>query len=111
MVVAQAGLAGAVLNQGWKAAIGPRGLDERQRQLRDRAAYLSFRIVVVAVVLATLMLYATVLLFPFKSWGPITLDSTGLIALATCVLVLCFCLSVLPMAVLAWLEADEPSEV
>jgi hypothetical protein len=111
----QAGVAGAVIEQGWRSAIGPMGLDERQRQLRDTAAYLSHRIVVVAVVAVTVMLYVApivvLLLFPFGSWGGITLDLTSIIALAFGVAVLCLCLNMLPMAVVAWLEPDPPAEV
>jgi hypothetical protein len=111
----QAGVAGAVLEQGWRASIGPMGLDERQRQLRDTAAYLSHRIVVVAVVAVTVMLYVApivvLLLFPFGSWGGITLDLTSIIALAFGVAVLCLCLNMLPMAVMAWLEPNPPAEV
>lgn len=111
MVLAQAGWAGAVLNRGWRTAIGIRGLDERQRQLRDRAAYLSYRIVSVAVVVPVVMLWVAWLVSPFDSWGPITLDPTSLIALATCVSVLCMCLNMLPTAVVAWIEPDPPAEI
>jgi hypothetical protein len=111
----QVGVAGTVLEQGWRAAIGPNGPDERQRQLRDTAAYLSHRIVVVAVVAVTLMLYlapvVVLLLFPLGSWGGITLDLTSIIALAFAVAALCLCLNMLPMAVMAWLEPDPPAEV
>ena len=111
----QVGIAGAVLEHGWRASIGPMGLDERQRQLRDTAAYLSHRIVVVAVVAVALMLYVAPLvvlfLFPLGSWGGITLDLTSIIALAFGVAVLCLCLNMLPMAVMAWLEPDPPAEV
>jgi len=111
LVVAQAGLAGAVLSRRWRSAIGTRGLDERQRQLRDRAAYLSYRIVGVAVVIPVVMLWVAWLVSPFDSWGPITLDPTSLIALATCVSVLCMCLNLLPTAVVAWIEPDPPAEI
>lgn len=111
----QAGVAGAVLEQGWRAAIGPMGPDERQRQLRDTAAYLSHRIVVAGVAAVTVMLLVApgvvLLLFPFGSWGGITLDLTSIIALAFGVAVLCLCLNMLPMAVMAWLEPDPPAEV
>jgi hypothetical protein len=111
LVLAQAGLAGAVLDRGWRAAIGARGLDERQRQLRDRAAYLSYRIVCAAVVIPVVVLWGATLVSPFDPWGPVTLDPTSLIALAVCVSVLCICLNVLPMAVVAWIEPDPPAEI
>jgi hypothetical protein len=111
LVLAQAGLAGAVLNRGWTAEIGTRGLDERQRQLRDRAAYLSYRIVCAAVAIPLFVLWSATLVSPFDPWGPVTLDPTSLIALAVCVSVLCICLNVLPIATVAWLEPDPPSEI
>ena len=111
LVLAQAGLAGAVLSRRWRTAIGTIGLDERQRQLRDRAAYLSYRIVSVAVVVPVVMLWVAWLVSPFDSWGPITLDPTSLIALATCLSVLGMCLNMLPMAVVAWIEPDPPAEI
>jgi len=111
LVLAQAGLAGAVLSRRWRTAIGTIGLDERQRQLRDRAAYLSYRIVSVAVVVPVVMLWVAWLVSPFDSWGPITLDPTSMIALATCLSVLGMCLNMLPMAVVAWIEPDPPAEI
>ncbi len=113
--VLQAGVAGAVLEQGWRAAIGPSGPDERQRQLRDTATNLSHRIVVAGVAAVTLMLLVApgvvMLLFPLGSWGGITLDLTSIIALACGVAVLCLCLEMLPVAVMAWLEPDPPAEL
>ncbi len=111
VVLAQAGLAGEVLERGWRAAIGTRGLDERQRQLRDRAAYLSYRIVGVAAVIPVVILFGALLTVPFNSWGSVTLDPTSLFALMICVSVMCLCLNLLPMAVVAWLEPDAPAEI
>jgi hypothetical protein len=111
LVLAQAALAGEVLERGWRAAIGTRGLDERQQQLRDRAAYLSYRIVGVAAVIPVVILFGALLTVPFNSWGSVTLDPTSLFALMICVSVLCICLNLLPIATVAWLEPDPPSEI
>jgi hypothetical protein len=100
-----------VLTQGWRTAIGPKEPDERQRQLRDRAAYLSYRIVGVVVVLAMVMFYGALLLDPFDSWGPITLDSVSVWNLASCFGISGICLNVLPIAVVAWIEPDPPAEI
>ena len=111
LVLVQAGLAGEVLERGWRVAIGTGQLDERQRQLRDRAAYFSYRIVGAAAVIPVVILFGALLTVPFDSWGLVTLDPTSLFALAVCVSVLCICLNVLPIAIMAWLEPDPPDEV
>jgi hypothetical protein len=111
LVLAQAELAGKVIERGWRAMIGPSGPDERQRQLRDRAAYLSYRIVSVAAVMPVVILAVALLTVPFNSWGLVSLDPTSLFALMICVSVLCICLNVLPVATVAWLEPDEPVEI
>jgi uncharacterized membrane protein len=111
LVLAQVGLAGEVLERGWRAAIGANGLDERQRQLRDRASYLSYRIVGVGAVIPVVILCGALLTVPFNSWGSVTLDPTSLFALMICVSVLCLCLNLLPIAAVAWLEPDAPAEV
>ena len=112
LVLAQVGLAGEVLERGWRAAIGAGGLDERQRQLRDRAAYLSYRIVGVAALMPVLILFGAVVVSPaFDSSGLVTLDLTSLFALAVCVSVMWICLNVLPIATVAWLEPDPPAEI
>ncbi len=111
LVVAQADLAGEVLQRGWRAAIGPGGPDERQRQLRDRAAYLSYRIVRVAAVIPVFILFGALLTVPLNSWGMVTLDPTSLFALLICLSVLCICLNLLPIATVAWLEPDPPADI
>ena len=79
--------------------------------MRDRAAYLSYRIVGVVVVLAMVMFYGALLLDPFDSWGPITLDSVSVWNLASCFGISGICLNVLPIAVVAWIEPDPPAEI
>ena len=64
-----------------------------------------------AVVVPVVMLWVAWLVSPFDSWGPITLDPTSMIALATCLSVLGMCLNMLPMAVVAWIEPDPPAEI
>jgi len=111
LVLAQVALAGALLDRSWRAGIGAGGLDERQRQLRDRATCLSYRIVNAAVVIPVVVLWGATIVSPFNTWGPVTLDPTSLIALAVCVSVFCMCLSLLPIATVAWLEPEPPSEI
>lgn len=75
------------------------GLDERERQLRDRAWILSYQvlsIVVVALVAAFVI--------PVLGFGqPVTVDATLATAAALCLSVL---LPLLPTAALAWIEPD-----
>jgi hypothetical protein len=77
------------------------GLDERERQLRDRAWILSYKVlslvVIVAIVVAGLMV--------FLLDQTIVIDATLVNALVLCVAVL---LPVLPAAALAWIEPDMP---
>jgi hypothetical protein len=77
------------------------GLDERERQLRDRAWILSYKVlslvVIVAIVVAGLMV--------FLLGQTIVIDATLVNALVLCVAVL---LPVLPAAALAWIEPDVP---
>jgi hypothetical protein len=77
------------------------GLDERERQLRDRAWILSYKVlslvVIVAIVVAGLMV--------FLLGQTIVIDATLVNALVLCVAVL---LPVLPAAALAWIEPDMP---
>jgi hypothetical protein len=77
------------------------GLDERERQLRDRAWILSYRVlslvVIVAIVVAGLVV--------FVMGQSIVIDATLVNALVLCVAVL---LPVLPAAALAWIEPDMP---
>lgn len=79
-------------------------LDERQRQLRDRAMVLCYQ------VLSTLLILAVVGVgIPTLFLGRVvTLDATvvGAIALSATVLI-----PLLPVAALAWIEPDPPPEV
>ncbi len=75
------------------------GLDERERQLRDRAWILSYQILALVVVLLV-----AALVIPVLGFGqPITIDATIATAAALCLGVL---LPLLPAAALAWLEPD-----
>ena len=77
------------------------GLDERERQLRDRAWILSYKVlssvVIVAIVVAGLVV--------FVMGQTIVIDAALVNALVLCVAVL---LPVLPAAALAWIEPDMP---
>ncbi len=75
------------------------GLDERERQLRDRAWILSYQVLAVVVVA---LVAATVI--PVLGFGqPVTVDATLATAAALCLGVL---LPLLPAASLAWIEPD-----
>ena len=77
---------------------GPR-LDERERQLRDRAWILSYEVLALVVVLLGVAVVVPVLGFG----APITIDASIAGAVALCLGVL---LPLLPAACLAWLEPD-----
>ena len=77
---------------------GPR-LDERERQLRDRAWILSYEVLALVVVLLGVAVVVPVLGFG----APITIDASIAGAIALCLGVL---LPLLPAACLAWLEPD-----
>lgn len=79
------------------------GLDERQRQLRDRAWVLSYQVLAVVVVTAVGVVAVTVL----GMGRDVLLDGTTVSAAAVTVGVL---LPILPIAALAWLEPDAPAE-
>jgi len=81
---------------------GPR-LDERERQLRDRAWILSYEVLALVVVLLGVAVVVPVLGFG----APITIDATIAGAVALCLGVL---LPLLPAACLAWLEPDPVEE-
>ncbi len=82
-----------------RADMPGRGLDERERQLRDRAWILSYQVLSVVVVLL-----AAVLAIPVLAFGrAVTIDATIATAAALCLGVL---LPLLPAAALAWLEPD-----
>jgi hypothetical protein len=78
-------------------------LDERQRQLRDRAMVLCYQVLSAVVVLAAAGVAIPVLLLGHV----VTLDGTVVGALALSVGVL---IPLLPVAALAWIEPDAPSE-
>ena len=77
---------------------GPR-LDERERQLRDRAWILSYEVLALVVVLLGVAVVVPVLGFG----APITIGASIAGAVALCLGVL---LPLLPAACLAWLEPD-----
>jgi len=78
-------------------------LDERQRQLRDRAWILAYQVLAVVVVLLGMAVVIPVLGFG----GAITIDASIATAVALCLGVL---LPLLPAACLAWLEPDPVEE-
>ena len=78
-------------------------LDERQRQLRDRAWILSYE-VLSAVVIATIAVVGVLVLGMGRV---VVLDGTAAGALVLCVGVL---IPLLPAAALAWVEPDAPAE-
>ena len=79
-------------------------LDERQRQLRDRAWILSYQVLAAVVVFAIAAVAIAVLGFG----RTVTLDGSLVSALAISVGVL---LPLLPAAALAWIEPDAPEDV
>ena len=76
-----------------------RGLDERERQLRDRAWILSYQVLSVVAIAGVTFVALQALLFE----RPVTIDAGLASALVLCVAVL---LPVLPVAALAWIEPD-----
>ncbi len=82
-----------------RADLPGRGLDERERQLRDRAWILSYQVLSVVIVLFIAGLAIPVLVFG----QPVTIDASIATAAALCLGVL---LPLLPAAALAWLEPD-----
>jgi lysylphosphatidylglycerol synthetase-like protein (DUF2156 family) len=86
-----------------RADLPGRGLDERERQLRDRAWILSYQVLAFVVV----VLGAAVVI-PVLGFGrAVTIDATIASAVALCLGVL---LPLLPAAALAWLEPDPIEE-
>lgn len=78
-------------------------LDERERQLRDRAWILSYEVLALVVVLL-----GAAVVIPVLGFGaPITVDAPAATAVALCVGVL---LPLLPAACLAWIEPDPVEE-
>jgi len=78
-------------------------LDERQRQLRDRAWILSYQVLAVVVVAAVGVVAVAVL----GMGREVRLDAALVSAVAITLGVL---LPILPIAALAWLEPDAPAE-
>ncbi len=79
------------------------GLDERERQLRDRAWILAYQVLAAAVVLL-----AVAVVIPALGFGnPVTIDASKATAVALCLGVL---LPLLPAACLAWIEPDPVEE-
>lgn len=82
-----------------RAAMPGPGLDERERQLRDRAWILSYQVLSVVVVALV-----AALVIPVLGFGqPVTVDANLATAAALCLGVL---LPLLPTATLAWIEPD-----
>ena len=81
---------------------GP-ALDERQRQLRDRAWILSYQVLSAVVIVAIVVVGIAVFVFDRQ----IILDPGLVNVLVLCVAVL---LPVLPVAALAWIEPDPPAD-
>ena len=87
-----------------RADLPGKGLDERERQLRDRAWILSYQVLSAVVIGVVIVLGIEVFLFD----RPITVDPVLANALVLSVAVL---LPVLPAAALAWIEPDAPAEL
>jgi uncharacterized membrane protein len=79
------------------------GLDERERQLRDRAWILSYQVLSAVVTVA--IIGAGLAVFVFG--GTLVIDAAVVNMLVLCVAVL---LPVLPAAALAWIEPDPADE-
>ena len=78
-------------------------LDERERQLRDRAWILAYQVLAAVVVLL-----AAAVVIPVLGFGsPVTVDASAATAVALCLGVL---LPLLPAACLAWIEPDPIEE-
>ena len=86
-----------------RADLGARSLDERQRQIRDRAWILSYGVLATVVVAAVAVPAVLVL----GLGRQLTLDPNLMTALAICLGTL---LPLLPVAALAWLEPDLPED-
>lgn len=78
-------------------------LDERQRQMRDRAWVLCYEVLSAVVVGAVVVVGVIVL----GLGRVVTLDATVVSAIAICAGVL---IPLLPVAALAWIEPDAPAE-
>jgi hypothetical protein len=78
-------------------------LDERQRQLRDRAWVMSYEVLAAAVIGGVVVIAVLVL----GMGRNVNLDGTIVSAIAICTGVL---IPLLPVAALAWVEPDAPAE-
>jgi hypothetical protein len=87
-----------------RADLPGRDLDERERQLRDRAWILSYQVLSLVVIAAVVVLGISV----FILGRTVTVDAGLVNALVLSVAVL---LPVLPAAALAWIEPDPPADV
>jgi hypothetical protein len=87
-----------------RADMPGRGLDERERQLRDRAWILSYRVLSLVVIGVVVVLGISV----FILGRTLTIDANLVNALVLSVAVL---LPVLPAAALAWIEPDPLADV
>ena len=99
-------IVGAFLLYGYargRAELPGRNLDERQRQLRDRAWILSYQVLSAVVILGVIVAGIEAFLVE----RPVTLDASAINALVLSVAVL---LPVLPTAALAWIEPDPIEE-
>ena len=87
-----------------RADMPGRGLDERERQLRDRAWILSYQVLSLVVIGAVVILGISVFIL-----GRTVVVDAGLVnALVLSIAVL---LPVLPAAALAWIEPDSPADL
>lgn len=86
-----------------RADLASHRLDERERQLRDRAWILSYQVLSLVVVGL-----GAAIVIPVLGFGrPVTIDAQAATAAALCLGVL---LPLLPAAALAWLEPDAPED-
>jgi hypothetical protein len=86
-----------------RAEMPGRGLDERQRHLRDRAWILSYQVLSAVVLLGVIVAAMRALVID----QPVVLDATLVNAMVLSIVVL---LPVLPTAALAWIEPDAIGE-
>jgi hypothetical protein len=86
-----------------RAEMPGRALDERQRQLRDRAWILSYQVLSAVVIAIVIVLGVEVFIVD----RAVLVDAGLVNMLVLCVAVL---LPVLPVAALAWIEPDPPAD-
>ncbi|HEY6056991.1 MAG TPA: hypothetical protein VIV06_03115 [Candidatus Limnocylindrales bacterium] len=86
-----------------RADLAGRQLDERERQLRDKAWILAYQVLALVVVVI-----GAAVVVPVLGFGqPVTIDASLATAVALCLGVL---LPVLPVVALAWIEPDPVEE-